>query len=82
MINLKAHVAVLRLQVYNPPNATPVVVEKVSEEEFIKMNSKLDRRQTLQVKQAYRLAASAFLHLKVSRGGKAGCGGAEDTGST
>lgn len=35
---------------YNPPNATPIIVEKISEEEFIRQTHKLrEKRQTLQV---------------------------------
>lgn len=53
-------------QVYNPPNAKAIVVEKMSEEEFISKTSRLhERRQTLQVKNAYRLRKDSMARLKV-----------------
>eukprot|EP00879_Flechtneria_rotunda_P026276 GHRR01028008.1.p1 GENE.GHRR01028008.1~~GHRR01028008.1.p1 ORF type:complete len:176 (+),score=20.16 GHRR01028008.1:1959-2486(+) len=55
------------LQVYNPANATPIVIEKISEQEFIKRNNCLrERRQTLQVKNAYRLRPESMTLLGVS----------------
>jgi hypothetical protein len=55
------------VQVYNPPNAKAIVVEKMGEEEFIAKTSKLhERRQTLQVKNAYRLRKDSMARLKVS----------------
>lgn len=51
---------------YNPPNAKSIIVEKMSEEEFVCNTSKLrDRRQTLQVKNAYRLRKDSMARLKV-----------------
>jgi hypothetical protein len=39
------------LQVHNPPNATPIVIEKISEQEFVSRSNRLtDRRQTLQAR--------------------------------
>jgi len=57
--------------VYNPPNATPIIVDKISEEEYVKQTQRLrDKRQTLQVKHAYRLRGDSKRALKV-------CGPAE-----
>eukprot|EP00877_Chromochloris_zofingiensis_P014179 jgi/Chrzof1/9014/Cz03g33010.t1 len=56
------------LQVYNPPNAEPVIIEKVSEQTFLAASKSLDKRQTLQVKQAYRLQRSSLASMKVSAG--------------
>jgi hypothetical protein len=53
-------------QAYNPPNATPLLVSKVSEEDFVRMSGSLDKRQTLQVKQVYRLAGASMDKLGVS----------------
>lgn len=59
-------------QVYNPPNATPIIVDKISEQDFISQVTKLrDKRQTLQVKHAYRLRNDSKRALKV-RTGRAG----------
>jgi hypothetical protein len=56
-----------RSQVYNPPNATPIIVDKISEEEYMQQVKKLrDRRQSLQVKHAYRLRNDSKRVLKVS----------------
>jgi hypothetical protein len=53
--------------VFNPPNATPIVVEKISEEEFLQQTNRMhQRRQSLQVKQAYRLRKASKVSLKVS----------------
>jgi hypothetical protein len=42
-------------QVYNPPNATPIIVEKIPEHEYLKHVVRLrDRRQSLLVKQVTR----------------------------
>lgn len=53
---------------YNPPNAEPVIIEKVSEQTFLAASKSLDKRQTLQVKQAYRLQRSSLASMKVSAG--------------
>lgn len=56
----------VRRQVYNPPNATPIIVEKISEEDFVQQISRLrEKRQSLQVKHAYRLRNDSKRALKV-----------------
>lgn len=58
---------------YNPPNATPIIVDKISEEEYMQQVKKLrDRRQSLQVKHAYRLRNDSKRALKV-RDTEEGC---------
>lgn len=53
-------------QVYNPPNATPIIVDKITQEEFMQQTSRLrEKRQTLQVKHAYRLRIDSKRALKV-----------------
>lgn len=53
-------------QVYNPPNATPIIVEKISQAEYLQQCARLgERRQSLQVKHAYRLSAVSKAALKV-----------------
>lgn len=55
---------------YNPPNATPIIVDKISEQDFISQVTQLrDKRQTLQVKHAYRLRNDSKTALKVRAGG-------------
>lgn len=53
------------LQVHNPPNATPLEIEKISEASFLRLSSKLDRRSSLQIRQCYRLTASARRALRM-----------------
>jgi broad specificity phosphatase PhoE len=53
------------LQVHNPPNATPLALEKVSERTFERMSSRLNPRASLQVRQVYRLSASARRALRM-----------------
>jgi broad specificity phosphatase PhoE len=53
------------LQVHNPPNATPLEIEKISEASFLRLSSKLDRRSSLQIRQCYRLSAGARRALRM-----------------
>jgi hypothetical protein len=53
-------------QVYNPPNATPIIVDKITQEEFMQQTLQLrEKRQSLQVKHAYRLRNDSKRALKV-----------------
>lgn len=52
-------------QVHNPPNADPILIEKVSEERFLHHISRLDKRQTLQIKQVYKLSKTSMATMQM-----------------
>ncbi|KAI8471238.1 MAG: histidine phosphatase superfamily [Monoraphidium minutum] len=62
------------LQVYNPPNALPLLIRKVSEEDFmLRIRRHAGKRQTLQIKSCYELDRTCMVHMRacVSAGGRA-----------
>ena len=56
-------------KIFNPPNAAPIVIEKIPEAEFYARASQAaPRRQSLQIKQAYRLSARSLRELRMVDG--------------
>lgn len=52
------------LQVYNPPNAVPLLINKVSEEDFISRSCKqAGKRQTLRIKSCYELDRGCMIDM-------------------
>jgi hypothetical protein len=56
----------LQASVHPPPNATLIIVDKITEEEYVRQTLRLrEKRQSLQVKHAYRLRNESKRALKV-----------------